>query len=348
MLGPQFGGPFRKEHADKYKRSPYWDGKKFNNLETTTMDVNLASAPAMLRERNRGKALRTPKEPLPVIPFNGGDFVEAIDVPRFIWYGHSVLLMRLGGKNLLIDPMFGPDASPIAPFSTKRFSENTLDLIDELPNLDAILLTHDHYDHLDLASIKKLRNKTRHWIVALGVGRHLVKWGVDSSSINELDWWEQLKFEGIAITATPARHFSGRGPFDRAKSLWCGFAFKTKTHAIYWSGDGGYGAHFEEVGQRLGPFDWAFLECGQYNPRWHQIHMYPEEAVLAARDAGAKVATPVHWGGFSLAMHPWKEPVERFVAEAEKLGQRYLVPQLGEIVQLNAFNPVNAWWQQVE
>ena len=348
MLGPQFGGAFKPEHAERYTRSPHWDGKKFNNLQPTGMNVGLAEMPAMLREMNRGKALRAPKKPLHIQPINVTDFMGADDAPRFIWYGHSVLLLRFWEKNLLIDPMLGPDASPIAPFKTKRFSDNTLELIDQLPPLDAVLLTHDHYDHLDLKSIMRLKDKTENWFIALGVGRHLQKWGIAPDSITELDWWEKSEFQGIEITATPSRHFSGRGPFDRAKSLWCGFAFKTNKHAIYWSGDGGYGNHFKEIGERLGPFDWGFMECGQYNKRWHQIHMYPEEAVLAAQDVKAKVAMPVHWGGFSLAMHPWKEPVARFVAEAEKLNQPILVPELGQLVNISNPPKLNRWWEQLD
>ncbi len=168
----------------------------------------------------------------------------------------------------------------LSVFSLKRLvrnGENTLNLVEQLPTLDAILLTHDHYDHLDLESIRRLKNKTENWLVALGVGRHLEKWGIPKNSITEFGWWQKVDFLGIEITATPSRHFSGRGPFDRAKSLWCGWVFKSANHAIYWSGDGGYGEHFKEIGERLGPFDWGFMECGQYNERWHQIHMYPED-----------------------------------------------------------------------
>ena len=348
FLGPQFGGAFQQNHKVLYSRSPYWDGKKFNNAEKTTMDVNIQSMPAMLREMNRGRQLRSPRRPLPVIPFAVADFIGADERPRFIWFGHSVLLLRIGGKNLLIDPMFGPDASPIAPFKTRRFSQNMLDIIEHLPTLDAILLTHDHYDHLDLESIKRLKGKTGNWFVALGVGRHLEQWGIPTTAITEFDWWQQLEFRGIEITATPARHFGGRGPFDRAKSFWCGWVFKSQEHAVYWSGDGGYGEHFKEVGERLGPFDWAFMECGQYNPRWHQIHMYPEEAVKAAHDARAKVATPVHWGGFSLAVHPWKEPVERFTAEAERTGYNVYMPRIGEVVKVGFSSDNSFWWRELE
>jgi L-ascorbate metabolism protein UlaG (beta-lactamase superfamily) len=349
LLGPQFGGPFHSTHKRQYARSPQWDGKKFNNTSTTTMDVGARNLPAMIREFNAGKKQRTPGTPLPIAPFETSSF-NHLDKPSFIWYGHSVLLMRLWGKNLLIDPMFGPDASPIAPFRTKRFSSDTLAIIDQLPDLDAVLFTHDHYDHIDLASIHRLKNKVSSscsWFVALGVGRHLEKWGIEKQQIKEFDWWEQTNFNGIEITFTPSRHFGGRGPFDRAKSLWGGWTFKTADHAIYWSGDGGFDNHFAQIGERLGPFDWAFLECGQYNSRWHQIHMYPEEAVQAGHDVRARIITPIHWGGFSLAFHPWKEPVERFVAEAEKTDMPFYIPRLGELVEVDGTPQNSFWWRDV-
>ena len=195
------------------------------------------------------------------------------------------MLMRVNNKTILIDPMLGPDAAPIAPFKSKRFSESTLSLIDQFPEIDLLLLSHDHYDHLDLASIKKLKPKVKQYYVALGCGRHLEHWGIDPVQIREFDWWDNASFEAINITFTPSRHFSGRGLRDRFKSLWGGWVFKTETESIYFSGDGGYGKHFKEVGEKLGPFDFGIMECGQYNEQWHQIHMYPEEAIQAAIDA---------------------------------------------------------------
>jgi L-ascorbate metabolism protein UlaG (beta-lactamase superfamily) len=267
---------------------------------------------------------------------------------KYIWYGHSVLLMRINNKTILIDPMFGPDASPIAPFATKRFSSNTLKIIDELPPIDAIFLSHDHYDHIDYVSLKKLIPKTTHFYTSMGVGRHLIKWGVNAQHITEFDWWKTLDFDDIQITFTPTRHFSGRGISDRAKSLWGGWVFKTKSESIYFSGDGGYGAHFEEVGKRFGPFDIGFVECGQYNPLWHQIHMYPEEAVQASLDARIKHVIPVHWGGFALALHPWKEPIDRFTREAKKYNLSHATPLLGELFHHEIKPEKIAWWKEIQ
>ncbi len=347
-LSPQFGGKVRKQDLANFEKSPQWNGKQFNNLIDTKMDISIWNVPKLLVKTFSNTKERSPEKPIPVIPFNEVTFSPQDQKPKFIWYGHSVLLLQLNGKNLLIDPMLGGDAAPIAPFTTKRFSQNSLKVIDELPQIDAVLLTHDHYDHLDLASIKKLMPKVNTWFVALGISRHLEKWGVDASQITEFDWWDEIAFEDIHLTFTPSRHFSGRGAFDRAKSLWGGWVFKTAEHNIYWSGDGGYGSHFAEVGKKLGPFDWAFMECGQYNEQWQAIHMYPEESVKAAVDAQAKVATPVHWGGFSLALHSWKEPVERFVAEAESQGLKICTPEIGEVVLMEENREADYWWKRID
>lgn len=344
QLNPQFGGNMTQELKSRYENSPQWDGKKFVNQSVTTMDMNLSTMGGLLKEQFTNRKVRSPEKPLPILPLNKEKYQANPAVPKFVWYGHSVLLLQINGKNILIDPMLGPDASPIAPFSAARFSKNSLDVIDQLPPLDAILLTHDHYDHLDLASIRKLTSKTNRWLVALGVARHLNRWGIAADSITEFDWWEEADLEGIRLIFTPSRHFSGRGLSDRAKSLWGGWVFLTETHRIFWSGDGGYDEHFKEVGRRFGPFDWGFMECGQYNHRWHAIHMYPEEAVQAGVEAGVKHAVPVHWGGFALALHTWQDPVERFSTEARRIELGYSTPELGEVVIMGDEPGHRGWW----
>jgi L-ascorbate metabolism protein UlaG (beta-lactamase superfamily) len=189
--------------------------------------------------------------------------------------------------------------------------------------------------------------KVSQYYVALGTARHLIDWGVDEDKITEFDWWDNDSFADISITFTPSRHFSGRGLTDRAKSLWGGWVFKTNTESIYWSGDGGYGDHFKEVGSRLGPFDFGMMECGQYNENWHQIHMYPEEAVQAALYAGVKKAMPVHWAGFALAQHHWKDPIERFTAEAKLEGLEILTPRIGEQFSYTAQDK-GRWWESLD
>jgi len=344
-FNPQFGGKVNADLIERYQQSLQWQNGIFQNPVLTTINISLKNIPGLIRQQILGRKNRAPQKKIPVIPFDHAAFTAIGTAPKFIWYGHSVLLLNIAGQNILIDPMFGPDASPIGPITTKRFSENTIEIIDQLPEIDLLLLTHDHYDHLDYKSILKLQGKVKNYWVGLGISRHFEKWGVASSIIKEFDWWDSLEFNNISITYTPSRHFSGRGTTDRAKSLWGGWVIKTANHNLYWSGDGGYGPHFTEVGKRLGPFDIGFMECGQYNPLWHQIHMYPEEAVQAAQDAGCSSALPVHWGGFSLAMHHWTDPIERFTNEAEDKNLKIITPEIGEITILGLDGENRSWWK---
>ncbi|AZQ63071.1 MBL fold metallo-hydrolase [Flammeovirga pectinis] len=348
LFSHQFGGPFSDNEEKKLEKSKNWKDGKFENLELTTMNINLKTIPGLLKAQLTNRAARAPKKSLPIVPLDKNLFESSPDIPKCVWYGHSCALLQIEGTTILIDPMLGPDASPIGPVTTKRFSENSLDVIDQLPEIDVLMLTHDHYDHLDLASITKLKPKVRKYIVGLGSKRHLIKWGVNADLITEMDWWDKTLFEGIEITYTPSRHFSGRGLTDRAKSLWGGWAFITATTRIYWSGDGGYGDHFKEIGDKLGPFDWGFMENGQYNENWHSIHMYPEESVQAAIDAKVKNALPVHWGGFVLALHPWKEPIERFIIEAKKKNIKFFTPKIGEVVTLGEEDKHTNWWNELD
>jgi len=340
----QFGGSVTDALQAQYEQSPQWKDSKFENLEETSMDISFQNLPSLLYKQIFDTNGRNPEQSLPIADFDKDAFLAPADKAKFIWYGHSVILLRMAGKTILIDPMLGPNAAPIAPFPVKRFSPNTLDLINDFPDLDLVIMTHDHYDHLDYASIKRLKDKTGHFFVALGVKRHLVEWGIAAEKVTEFDWWDDTDWEGIKITFTPTRHFSGRGLRDRAKSLWGGWAFQTQTESLYFSGDGGYGDHFKEVGAKLGPFDFGFMECGQYNEHWHAIHMYPEECVQAAFDAGVQRAMPVHWAGFALALHTWQEPADRFLAEVKAKNLPYTLPELGRLYSVEE-ESTHAWWE---
>ncbi len=344
-MNNQFGAGAKKNDIKKYAQSPNWSVTKFINLEETRMEIGFQNLPKLLYKHFCKKEGREPTVQLPVIPFDKNAFLAPSDNTTFIWYGHSVVLMRMNEKVILIDPMLGNNAAPIAPFSVNRFSNNVLSLVDDFPEIDLLLLTHDHYDHLDFDSIQKLKRKVKKYYVALGVARHLIKWGINKDDITEFDWWNSHLFEDIRITFTPTRHFSGRGLRDRAKSLWGGWVLKSATENIWFSGDGGYGSHFATIGEKLGPFDFAFMECGQYNEHWHQIHLYPEESVQAAIDAKAQKIMPVHWAGFSLAQHPWTEPVERFAAECTKQNVSYITPKLGSPFSVNTLTNNIQWWK---
>ena len=340
----QFGGKVTKELQRKYEQSENWKDGKFQNLEGTEMDMPLGKIPGLIYKQLTKKGQK-PKANLPIVPFDEKDFIAPTNKAKFIWYGHSVVLMRLNGKTILIDPMLGGDTTPIAPFNNKRFSENSLSLIDDFPEIDLILLTHDHYDHLDYDSIQKLKHKTKKYYVAIGLKRHLVRWGVEADLITEFDWWNDEIFENIQITFTPTRHFSGRGLTDRAKCLWGGWVFKTEKENIWFSGDGGYGDHFKNIGERFGPFDFAFMECGQYNDDWRPIHLFPDESIQAALDAQVKKAMPVHWAAFALSyQHTWTDPAEEFVKFSEEKGMDYLLPPIGKLfTYTDTFK--EKWWQ---
>lgn len=341
----QFGGKITPELKAKYEQSENWKNGMFRNLEKTDMVTGpLQIGRIIYKQLTYGKE-GEPTQPLPVLPFDKNSFLAPSEKAKFIWYGHSVVFMRMNEQTLLIDPMLGGNTTPIAPIANKRFSENTLQLIDGFPEIDLLLLTHDHYDHLDFDSIQKLKHKTQKYFVALGIKRHLVRWGVAPDLITEFDWWDNQSFENINITFTPTRHFSGRGLTDRNKSLWGGWAFENKNENIWFSGDGGYGQHFKEVGKRLGPFDFGFMECGQYNEEWRPIHLFPNESVQAAIDAGAKKIMPVHWAGFNLSFqHTWYEPGNDFAKFATKKNIDFILPSLGML-----FNTTNdfkeKWWE---
>ncbi|WP_439474078.1 MBL fold metallo-hydrolase [Algoriphagus formosus] len=327
----QFGGKVTPDLVDHYSKSENWKNGRFQNLQATSMNIDLKDFPKVLVQQFKGRSSRQPNRQIPMESFDQGKFLEGSSSAKFSWYGHSAILLRMSGMTIFIDPMMGPDASPIAPFQTKRFSDGTLDMIDDLPEIDLLMMTHDHYDHLDLESIRKLKAKTKRYAVALGVKRHLVKWGVDADLIDEFDWWQDRMIGPIQVTFTPTRHFSGRGLTDRAQTLWGGWVFQSSEESIWFSGDGGFGDHFEEIGRRFGGFDFAFMECGQYNEHWRQLHLFPDESVIASQKGLAKKIMPVHWAGFTLAPHHWKEPVEHFVQKARELEVDFIIPQIGQV-----------------
>lgn len=343
MNRKQFGGKLTKHWLEQYQPSPHWKNGVFENLEKTETAMQWRKLPGVICRQIKGHKNGYPKSPLKIESFDMDAFMRPSREVKFIWYGHSAILIRWQGQTIFIDPMLGGDASPIAPKKTKRFSENTLQIIDELPDIDLMLLSHDHYDHLDYDSIQKLKSKTKKYFVALGVKRHLISWGIEADYITEFDWWQGQPFENLQITFTPTRHFSGRGLSSLSKCLWGGWALQSAEEKIWFSGDSGYGDHFKEIGKKLGPFDLGFMECGQYNNDWPQIHMFPEESVRAAIDAGVKKAMPVHWAGFNLSyQHGWKEPAQGFVDHAAKQSLEVLTPHLGELFNLSA--KTDLWW----
>lgn len=218
--------------------------------------------------------------------------------------------------------------------------------MENLKNIDAIVISHDHYDHLDFESVKQLLPHTKKFYTALGVGSHLKRWGVPSSKIVELDWWQNSALENLTLTATPSRHFSGRTFSDRNKTQWASWVIEGKYNKIYFSGDSGYGPHFKSIGQKLGPFDFAMVECGQYNENWSAIHMMPEQSAQVGLDLDAKVIMPIHWGEFDLSLHSWTDPIERVTEAAKNLNQPIIHPRIGLRFEISEM-PDDRWWESV-
>lgn len=323
--------------------SNYSDGS-FQNIAPTQMLAEGTTYPKMIKEFFFEKGIdRAPQAPIPSVKT---DLISMTrDEPAIVWFGHSSYLLVVEGKRILVDPVFSERASPWQFVGTKGFEFTNSYSIDDFPEIDLLILTHDHYDHLDYNSILKLRSKVRVCCTALGVGEHLAYWGMGEWSIKEFDWRESSQvLPGIELTATPARHFSGRG-FKRNQSLWTSFVLKTTDYKIFIGGDSGYDDSFRQIGEKLGPFHLAVLECGQYNERWPLIHMMPEQTVQAAVDLKADVLLPVHWGKFNLSLHPWKEPITRASAHAGKLQLKITTPRIGEVVKLNDVPAENRWWR---
>ncbi|WP_429372253.1 MBL fold metallo-hydrolase [Paenibacillus sp. DS2015] len=274
------------------------------------------------------------------------DFVKENTVDQVTWFGHSALLLKVNGLTLLLDPMFGKSPSPVPVFGPKRYSTKLPMEIEELPIIDAVIYSHDHYDHLDYGSVLKLKGKVKQFIVPLGVAGHLVRWGVDPNIIQEHDWWDEFTYRGLTIASAPARHFSGRGLGGQDTSLWCSWVIMSEQTRVFFSGDSGYGTHFKEIGSKYGPFDLTLMECGQYSEDWAGIHMMPEETLQAHLDVQGKLMIPIHWGAFTLAAHSWTDPVERAVKAAKQLGTAIATPRIGETVSIGAVEyPNSTWWK---
>lgn len=340
---PQMGQKPVGADLERIKLSENYGEKSFENqIETTTGDIweALKKTPDMFFGKTK-----VPQNPLPVAFPNQS--LQTLDSATHItWYGHSAFLFEIDSLRILIDPMLGDVAAPV-PFGTKRFAYSKAIPVEDLKDIDVVIISHDHYDHLDYPTIQKLKDKVGHFITPLGVGSHLKSWGIDAENITELDWWQSTKVNSVEITATPSRHFSGRGLTDRDATQWASWVLNARTHNVYFSGDSGYGPHFKEIGEKLGPFDFALMECGQYNESWSNIHMMPEETVQASIDVNTKLAMPIHWGAFRLAPHAWTDPVIRFSQKANELDVPFLLPEIGERFQLGGDFPKSEWWKGI-
>lgn len=346
-FSPEFGGSATKEQRAIYVKSDNYEEGKFINQTPVELNMSLGDMRKSLVGYFNPVPNTIPRDNIEVEKIDSVGIADYNDTTRMIWFGHSTFLLQMENSSILIDPMFGKVPAPHPFLGNNRFSKELPIEIDKLPSIDAVLISHDHYDHLDYGSIKKLKDKVGKFYVPLGVGAHLIEWGVPEENVTELDWWQEVKFNDLNFICTPAQHFSGRGLTDRSTTLWSSWVIKSDKESIYFSGDSGYGPHFKEIGEKFGPFDFAMMECGQYNELWSEIHMFPEETAQAALDVQAKVVMPIHWGAFKLGLHSWTDPVERVSKKAGELNVNLVIPKIGQEIQINNTSKFDSlWWKQ--
>lgn len=345
-LSPEFGGSPTKAQKERFKKSDNFKDGVFVNLGDVKMKMGFDAYLKGIKGYFSPQPNAIPSKNVSVSKIDSLEVARYTGAARLVWFGHSTFLLQLQGKNILLDPMLGSVPAPNPMLGGKRFSENLPIDIERLPEIDAVIFSHDHYDHLDYGSVQLLKNRVKMFYTPLGVGAHLMEWGVKENRIVELDWWDEVQFDDIRLKCTPAQHFSGRGLSDRGKTLWSGWVIQSDSSNIFFSGDSGYGSHFKEIGEKYGPFDFAMLECGQYNELWKEIHMMPEQTAQAGLDVRANKIMPIHWGAFKLAMHPWTEPVQRVSKKAKELGVPVTTPRIGEIFYLDSTAISNEeWWK---
>jgi len=336
-VAPTFGAKPSGVSVERINRS-----KQFKNGEF----VN--SVPTKLSTREAGDSMdiatylfpaddKNPKSPLPTLAFDKAQFSSG----DFVWFGHSTLMFRTDALTVLTDPVFHR-ASPV-PIGGKPFPMSTMPNAEMLPDIDVVIISHDHYDHLDHRSIGELVTRVRLFLVPLGIRDHLLRWGVPDANILEMDWFDEHTMGNTVFTLTPARHFSGRGLTNRNSTLWGSWVVQNEAMSVFYGGDSGYFEGFTSIGEQFGPFDIAFLENGAYDKQWAEIHMQPEESVQAALDLNTRVYFPIHWGKYDLAKHRWSEPIERAVRIAEEKNLPIAAPLIGQVFQLDQ-PPFETWW----
>ena len=340
----KFGALPEGEALQRIAASPHQVNGEFRNLvPRPILSDDSSFIEALLRSLLEKKPDNV--EPPCPVPSVRPDLCSTDKGDVIIWLGHSSFFLRLGGCTVLIDPVFSDHAAPVS-FSTRAFPGATPCSAQDMPDIDFLLISHDHWDHLDHPTVTALKDRIRHVVCGLGTGAHLRRWGFAEPVIHELDWGESFSVDGrMRVSAVTAAHYSGRS-LTRNRTLWTGFVLESPGRRILFSGDSGYGPHFADIGKAFGAPDVALLDCGQYNERWKYIHMTPEEAVQAAQDLGAAALMPAHVGKFALSRHSWDEPFRRVWRAAEEKGLPLLTPRIGESVLLDRPLPVfPRWWE---
>ena len=333
---PSIGKIPNKERREKYaKKSNLYYEDKFHNIEDT-----------IVKEPKYGLNKSHEIVPTKKIPICN---IKKFPKPQrnkvtITWLGHSSIMIQMDKKNILIDPVLTKYASPFGFIGVKRFNESPIKL-EDVPIIDVLLISHDHYDHLDYKTIKKIDNKVKKYVVPLGIESYLEGWGVDGEKITILNWWEDEKIDNLLVTSVPARHYSMRNPFKDRVTLWSGFLLRSDDVSIYFTGDTGYTTTFREVGKRFGHIDVLMADSGQYNSAWREVHMGPYDALQAAVDVNAKYYIPVHWGSFALSNHNWFDPAEIATANQDEYGVKVITPRIGEMVDMAEIDLyTNKWW----
>ncbi|MEM7655459.1 MAG: MBL fold metallo-hydrolase [Bacteroidota bacterium] len=344
-FAPTFGGEPDEANLAILRQSPHFDGEKFVNLVETSVETqhpdSSESMFAALMSFMNPPAGKNPAGPLPSFQLKADSLTEG----SFVWLGHSSVLMRTDQLTILADPVFY-NASPV-PGTVKPFAMDHLPKIADLPaSIDVVIISHDHYDHLDYQSIQQLDDRVGQFFVPLGIKAHLLRWGVAEEKIQERDWYDQINHQGVEFIMTPARHFSGRGFGNRFSTLWCSWVIQGAERSIFFNGDSGYFDEYQKIGTQFGPFDIAFMENGAYDKDWSEIHMMPEESVQASIELQAKVMFPIHWGKFDLAKHPWNDPILRTDQQSQLQQVTVATPLIGEIFRLESV-PQRKWWKEV-
>lgn len=323
--------------------------KRMTKIQRQNIESKIQNQIFQTKPKNLLRELLSPDKV--VIPSVKSDLLQIPKEDSFVWFGHSSLFFWLNSKTLLIDPVLKSCASPI-PFLIKPFSGADIYSASDLPKIDYLFITHNHYDHLSKSTIKALVNKIGHVITPLGVGKYLIKFGIKPCQIYELDWDESLKLDSTLRThCLTTRHFSGRGIFDRNKSLWASFMLESKDKKIFLSGDGGYGMHFKAIGKKFKYIDFAFIENGQYNIKWAQVHSFPKESLQALKDLNVKKAMPIHNSKFKISTHNWRDPLDSLLAlynKDENINFALLTPKIGEITPLWRDINTPRWWQEIK
>ena len=322
----------QKEYAQKCRL--YYDNHFHNENDYSIMTGKRSKA----GERTKPEK-RIPVRKIETVEHAGSDEM------RVVWLGHSSALVQMGERNILLDPLLGEYCSPVAVPGMKRFSDIPL-TAENMPGIDVLFISHDHYDHLDHASIKAIDSKVRHYIVPLGVDVILSGWGINEDKLHALDWWESLVLDGITYTLIPSQHSSFRNPMHAYSTLWGGIYIKNDRHSLYFTGDCGYCDVFTKVHECFGETELILADSGQYNDAWAQTHMTPEQTVQAAKDAHAGWLMPVHWGAFRLSTHPWDDPPKRALKAAAEQGVSLVLPEIGRMVNYDdIFSCTEHWWE---